>query len=86
MDYILDKKFLVKEIKNSNERIIDDKFINFTIIKDENEINIFFDKNNYNLIGWQTLDAYQNLNIIYLSSIKRNEVLKKNIFKLPLAN
>ena len=86
MDYILDKKFLVKEIKNLNERIIDDKFINFTIIKDENEINIFFDKNNYNLIGWQTLDAYQNLNIIYLSSIKRNEVLKKNIFKLPLAN
>ncbi len=86
LDYILDKKFLVKEIKNLNERIIDDKFINFTIIKDENEINIFFDKNNYNLIGWQTLDAYQNLNIIYLSSIKRNEVLKKNIFKLPLAN
>ena len=80
LDYILDKKFLIKEIKNLSERIIDNKFINFTIIKDENEINIFFDKNNYNLIGWQTLDIYHNLNITYLSSVKKNEELKKNMF------
>jgi outer membrane lipoprotein-sorting protein len=86
LDYILDKKFLIKEIKNLSERIIDNKFINFTIIKDENEINIFFDKNNYNLIGWQTLDIYHNLNITYLSSVKKNEELKKNMFKLPQAN
>ena len=45
-----------------------------------------FDKDNYNLIGWQTLDIYQNLSITYLSSIKKNELLKKNIFKLPSAN
>ena len=86
LDYILDKKFLINEIKFLEERVIDNKFINFTILKNKNEINIFFDKNNYNLIGWQTLDIYQNLSITYLSSIKKNELLKKNIFKLPSAN
>jgi len=86
LDYILDKKFLINEIKFLEERVINNKFINFTILKEKNEINIFFDKNNYNLIGWQTLDIYQNLIITYLSSIKKNELLKKNIFKLPSAN
>jgi len=86
LNYILDKKFLINEIKFLEERVVNNKFINFTILKDENEINIFFDKNNYNLIGWQTLDIYQNLSITYLSSVKKNELLKKNIFKLPSAN
>jgi len=86
LNYILDKKFLINEIKFLEERVVNNKFINFTILKDENEINIFFDKNNYDLIGWQTLDIYQNLSITYLSSVKKNELLKKNIFKLPSAN
>ena len=86
LNYILDKTFLINEIKNLKERIINDKFINFTIFKDENEINIFFDINNFNLIGWQTLDVYQNLNITYLSSLKKNKILKKNTFKLPSVN
>ena len=83
LNYILDKDYLIKEIKNSQERIIDNKLINFTILKDNNEINIFFDINNFNLVGWQTLDIYQNLNITYLSSLKKNQMLKKNIFKFP---
>ena len=83
LNYILDKDYLIKEIKNLQERIIDNKLINFTILKDDNEINIFFDINNFNLVGWQTLDIYQNLNITYLSSLKKNQMLKKNIFKLP---
>ena len=86
LNYILDKKFLINEIENLNERIIEDKFVNFTILKDENEINIFFDIDNFNLIGWQTLDIYQNLNITHISSLKINTNLKKNIFKLPPIN
>ena len=42
LNYILDKKFIINEVKNLEERIINDKFINFTFFKDENEINIFF--------------------------------------------
>ena len=86
LNYILDKNFLINEIKNLEGRIIDNKFINYTILKNDNEINIFFDKNNFNLVGWQTLDIFQNLNITYLSSLKKNQKLKKNIFKIPSSN
>ncbi len=83
LNYILDKNFLINEIRKLKERIIDDKFINFKILKENNEINIFFDSNNYNLIGWQTLDIYQNLSITYIYSLSINQALDKNIFKIP---
>jgi len=86
LNYILDKNFLIDKIKTLDERIIDNKFINFTIVRDENEINLFFDMKNFNLIGWQTLDIYQNLNITFLSSLKKNQEIKKNFFKLPSPN
>ena len=86
LNYILDKNYLINQIKNLKERIVDDQFINFKIIKDDNEINIFFDKKDYNIIGWQTLDVYQNLNITFIFSLKTNQKLKENIFKLPALN
>ena len=86
LNYILDKNFLIYEIKNLKWRIIDDKFINFKILKEDNEINIFFDNINYNLIGWQVLDIYQNLSITYIYSLKINQKLNKNTFKLPASN
>ena len=86
LNYILDKNFLINEIENLNERIIDNKFVNFTILKDKNEINVFFDIDNFNLVGWQTMDIYQNLNITHISSLKKNIILKKNIFKIPSVN
>ena len=86
LNYILDKKFLINKIQSLKQRVIDDRFINFTIFRDENEINVFFDIKNFDLIGWQTLDIYQNLNITYLSFLKKNQTLKKNIFKLPSLN
>jgi|TARA_Y100000389_G_scaffold55311_1_gene51178 outer membrane lipoprotein-sorting protein len=86
LDLILDKDFLLKKIKNLEERFIDDKFINYSFNENNNKINIFFDKKNYNLIGWQTLDIYQNLSITFLSFIIKNQNLDKNIFKLPKQN
>ena len=86
LNFILDKKILLKKIENSNERIIDDKLINFNFSQNENKINVFFDTKTYNLIGWQTLDIYQNLSITYINSIIRNKELKKNLFKLPAQN
>ena len=83
LNFILDKDFLINKIKNSEERIVDDKFINFNFIENNNEINVFFDKNNYNLIGWQTLDIYQNLIITYISGISKNQNLNKSMFYLP---
>ena len=41
LNYILDKDLIISEIQALKERVIDDKFINFKIMKDGNEINIF---------------------------------------------
>ena len=86
LNLILSKDFLIMKIRNLKERIIDDKFINYNFIENDNEINIFFDKQNFNLIGWQTLDIYQNLSVTYLNSIVKNKKIKKNQFKLPGQN
>ena len=83
LNLILDKNYLLNKIENLKERIVEDKFINYTFVEEENEINIFFNKKSYNLVGWQTLDVYQNLSITYLFSILKNQDLKKNLFILP---
>jgi len=86
LNLILNKDFIIKKIKNLKERIVDNKLINFNFFENETEINIFFDQQTYNLIGWQTVDIYQNLSITYLSSITKNKKLKQNLFKLPERN
>ena len=86
LNLILDKDYLINKIYNLKERVINDSFINYKINENGSEINIFFDNQSYNLIGWQTKDVYQNLNITFLSSIKKNEIINKNIFQLPLQN
>ena len=86
LNYLLDKEFLIKKINESNARIVQKKFINFKFTENENEINIFFDINNFSLLGWQTLDIYQNLSITYLSSISVNKNLKRDLFNLPDRN
>tara|TARA_X000000368_G_C22824006_1_gene620324 strand:+ start:207 stop:755 length:549 start_codon:yes stop_codon:yes gene_type:complete len=83
LNFILDKNFLMKKIRNLEERIIDDSFINYKIQENGNEINIFFDNQTFNIVGWQTKDIYQNLNMTFLSSVKKNEFIDRNLFKLP---
>jgi len=77
---------LINKIYKLEERIIDNSLINYTIKENDYEVNIFFDERTFNLIGWQTKDMYQNLNITFLSSIKRNEIFDKSLFKLPVQN
>ena len=86
LNLILNKEFLIKKIASTKGRLIDNKFINFIFFQNDNEINVFFDTKTYNLIGWQTLDIYQNLSITYLFSIVKNQKLNKNLFKLPKQN
>ena len=83
LNLILDKTYLISKIFELKERIIDKNLINFTIQENDNEINIFFDKQTFDLVGWQNTDIYQNFNITFLSSIRKNRVLPKNLFKLP---
>ena len=86
LNLILDKDYLINKINILKERILENKFINFTFTENDNEINIFFDKKNYDLVGWQTLDIYQNLSITFISSLTINNELNNNLFILPKQN
>ena len=83
LDLILNKEYLIKKIYDMNEKKINKELINFNFNENDNEISIYFDKQTYNLIGWQTLDIYQNLSITLLSSIIKNKKIDENLFNLP---
>ena len=86
LELILDKNYLINQIKNLEGRIVDNKYLNFTLANKSNKINIFFDNQTLNLIGWQTEDIYQNLVITFISDIRVNQKIDKNVFKLPQMN
>ena len=86
LNLILDKKFLIKKIYNLKEEILDKAYINFAIVENDNELNVFFDNKTFNLIGWQTKDIYQNINITYLSSIQTNQKVDESLFIIPVQN
>ena len=86
LNFILDKNFLIDKISNLEERSIDGMLINYSINENDNIINIFFDNKTFDLIGWQNTDPYQNFNITFLSSIRKNRIISKDLFKIPLQN
>jgi len=86
LEYLLDKEYIIFKIRMLEPRDIDDKYINFEIIENNNKINIFFDKKNLNLIGWQTEDIYQNLSVTFISSVKINQKIDEKKFILPKNN
>ena len=86
LNFILDKNFLIEKVENIKEKIIDKTYINFEVVENDSEINIFFDNKTFNLVGWQTKDIYQNVNVTYLSSIKINQKIDKSLFEVPSPN
>ena len=86
LELLLDKKYLISKISILKSREINNEYINFNISENYNKINIFFDKKNFSLIGWQTEDIYQNLVVTFISSVKINQKIDDKIFILPTNN
>ena len=86
LNLILDKNFLIEKIYQLNGRKIDGNLINYTINEKDYVINIFFDSQNYDFVGWQNVDMYQNFNITFISGIRKNRLISKNLFKIPTRN
>jgi|TARA_B110000114_G_scaffold181772_1_gene219834 outer membrane lipoprotein-sorting protein len=86
LESLLDKEYLISKIKMIEPREIDGKYLNFSILENNNEINLFFDKKNLNLVGWQTEDIYQNLTVTFISSVVINKNINNKIFILPNNN
>ena len=86
LSLILDKNFLINKIYSLEENIIDNLYIGYSIVENENKIDIFFDVISLELIGWQTKDIYQNTTLTLISSISKNQKINKKLFKLPSQN
>ena len=84
--FLLDKEYLISKMNTLEPREIDNKYINFTIFENNNEINVFFDMKSLSLVGWQTEDIYQNLAVTFISSVKINQEINDKIFILPKNN
>ena len=86
LEYLLNKEYLISKMKMLDPKNIDNKYINFKILENNNKINIFFDKKNLMLVGWQTEDIYQNLSITFISSVEINKKIDERKFELPQNN
>ena len=80
---LLDKNYILEQIKRLKMELVDNKYYKFSLNSNNYIINIFFNKNNYRLIGWQTEDIYQNLVITYLYNLKINENINNKLFLIP---
>ena len=86
LNLILDKNYLIKKIYSLEENIIDNSYIKYTIIDNENKIDVFFDVGTLDLIGWQTKDIYQNTALTLIKFISKNQNIEKKLFRLPVQN
>ena len=84
--FLLDKEYLISKMNILEPREINNKYLNFKILENNNVINVFFDKKDLSLVGWQTEDIYQNLAVTFISSVKINQKIDNKIFILPKNN
>ena len=86
LELILNKDLLIKKIEKLDGKVIDEKYYVFYLKNNENQINIFFDKKTYDLVGWQTEDIYQNMTITFIYDLKINTIINNKLFVLPARN
>ena len=82
LDLILDKKFLLEKLDQVEVIQESDETFYFEIIHNNNLLNIFFDKNNYDIKGWTTTDIYQNRVETKLYNIEVNMMIDENTFRV----
>jgi len=56
------------------------------IYLENDKLTVFFDKKTLDIKGWEIVDQYNNNINFVLNVISKNDVYKKNTFKIPKAN
>ena len=82
LNLILDKNFLIENMKNFKDKSNLKNEYSFKFYNDKTSIIIYFDKNTLNLIGWKTIDIYQNQVETKLSNIETNINLNFKLFDI----
>ena len=82
LNLILDKKFLLDKLDDVEIIQENDETFYFEIIHNNNLLNIFFDKNNYDIKGWTTTDIYLNSVETKLFNIETNIMIDEKLFRV----
>ena len=82
LNLILDKKFIISKLNQLKEDEDYPFYYVFNLDYENNSIKVFFDKNDLNLIGWETIDIYQNIVQTFISDIQKNIMIDKKIFNI----
>jgi len=82
-EFLLDKEFLISKINSSDLNEIEDKYIYIQITENNTNINVFFSKENYEPVGWQVEDIYQNLAVTYIFDTSINKDIDQKLFQIP---
>ena len=82
--YFLNKGFLISKIEGN---VVEEEQNFLLSINDQsNRLNIFFDKNNHLIKGWETIDLYGNKVRTNIVVKNINQELSDSIFNLNLYN
>ena len=79
---ILDKNFLLEKIKFSQIFDLENNKTTFYIKENNLDFKIFFDSNNYSILGWETIDVYQNTVRFEIFNLKLNTAISKKKFNI----
>ena len=82
LNLILDKKFIISKIYKLKEDSNYPFYYVFDLDYENNSIKVFFNKNDLNLIGWETKDIYQNIVQTFISDIQKNISVDNKIFNI----
>ena len=82
LNLILDKKFLLDKLDQVETIEENDETFSFKIVHNNNLLNIFFDKINYEIKGWTTTDIYLNKVETKLSNVETNININERIFRV----
>ena len=82
LNLILDKKFLLNKLDKVEIIRENDETFSFEIKHNNNLLNIFFDKKNYEIKGWTTTDIYLNKVETKLSNVETNIIIDERIFRV----
>ena len=82
LNFILDKEFLIEKMNESYEKNNDIRIYSLNLKYENNLITIYFNKNDFNLMGWETTDVYQNKVETLISNIEKNIDIDLNIFRI----
>ena len=69
LEILLDKSFLINELENSQKKNTKENIYALSIKKENISVELFFDINSYNLIGWQTAVSYTHLTLPTIYSV-----------------